>query len=104
MVVPTQALLQDAIKRFMLKKSISPGVRNIHSTSFSSDNYAYCAFINIFKKQPVSMENSSLISGGLISIVFVELGMQSSLLSRTTQEKIWFFFGKNFLKQTKKAQ
>lgn len=50
------------------------------------------------------METSSLISGGLISIVVVELGIQSSHLSSTTQQKIWFFFGKNFLKQTKKAQ
>lgn len=62
------------------------------------------------------MENGSLVSGGLISIVFMELGIQSSHLSRTTQQKTWYHvkksfpgnvassLAKNFLKQTKKAQ
>lgn len=58
-----------------VEKSISTQVRKIHGTSLSSVAYAYRALINIFKKQPVSMENSSLVSGGPIAIVFMELGI-----------------------------
>ena len=79
-----------------LEKSISTQVRNIDGTSLSSVAYAYCTFINIFKKEPLSLEKSSVVSGGLTSIVFVELGIQSSHLSRTTQQKIWYHVKKSF--------
>lgn len=33
------------------------------------------------------MENGSLVSGGLVSIVFMELSIQSSHFSRATRQK-----------------
>ena len=94
MVVPTSALLQDAMKRFTLRKAYQHRLE-INGISLSDVPYAYCAFANIFKKRLVSMENSSLVSGGLISIVFMELGIQSSHLSTTTQQKIWYHVKKS---------
>lgn len=63
---------------------------------FPSVIYACCAFPNISLKQPVSMENGSLVSGGLISIVFMELGIQSSHFSRTTPQKIQYQVKQSF--------
>lgn len=71
-----------------VEKSLTRAVRNFCGTGLSSVTYAHCAFLNISLKQPVSMENSSLVSGGLILIVFMELSIQSSHFSRTTQQKI----------------
>lgn len=53
-------------KEVYVEKSIPTQVRNIRGTGLSSVAYAYCSFVSIFKKQPVSMENSSHVSGGLI--------------------------------------
>lgn len=78
------------------EKSVSAQVRNINGISLSSVVHASCAFINVFQNQAVSMENSSFVWGGLISVVFTELGIQSSHLFREMQQKIWYYVKKLF--------
>lgn len=68
---------------------------NICGTSLSSVTYA-CAFLNVSLKQPVSMENGSLVSGGPIVIIFMELGIQSSHFSGTTRQKIRYRVKQSF--------